>query len=137
MAESSGAQDSSGSHRLDKWLWFTRFFKTRSLAAQAVTGGKVHLNGERVKPARAVHIGDRLRLTLQGALADLEVVGLPLRRGPAAEASSHYIETAESIERRAKLREQHRLADASRPRPQSRPDKRERRQLLKFQRGQS
>ncbi len=127
---------SPASLRLDKWLWCARFFKTRSLAAQAVSGGKVHLNGERVKPAHSVRIGDSLRLTQQGALAEFEVLGIPARRGPAAEAQSNYRETAESTERRAKLGEQHRLADMSRPRPESRPDKRERRQLRKVQRGQ-
>src|SRR5262245_46464099 len=124
------------SHRLDKWLWHTRFFKTRSLATAAVSGGKVHLNGERVKPAHTVRVGDRLGLSLQGADAEFEVLGIPLRRGPAPEAQSHYRETEDSAARRAKLREQHRLADASRPRPDARPDKRERRKLMKIQRGQ-
>lgn len=122
-------------HRLDKWLWCTRFFKTRSLAAQAVSGGKVHLNGERVKPAHVVRVGDRISLTLDGAAADFEVLGLPARRGPAPEARTHYAETPESAERRARLREQRRLAEMSRPRPDTRPDKRERRQLLRLQRG--
>ncbi len=123
--------------RLDRWLWCARFFKTRALATQAVTGGKVHLNGERVKPAHMVRIGDRLRLTLQGVAAEFEVTGLPVRRGPAAEAQSQYVEMPDSIERRARFREQHRLADDSRPRPQERPDKRERRQLMRVQRGQN
>ena len=118
--ESELSDGPSTSLRLDKWLWCARFFKSRSLATQAVNGGKVHLNGERVKPAHLVRIGDRLRLTLQGAPAEFEVTSMPLRRGPASEAQSHYREAAESIERRAKLREQHRLADASRPRPDSR-----------------
>jgi ribosome-associated heat shock protein Hsp15 len=123
----------SSRHRIDKWLWCARFFKTRSLAAQAVSGGKVHVNGERVKPAHAVRIGDRLSVMIGGAEAQFDVVGLPARRGP---AQSHYAETPESIERRAKLREQHRLAELSRPRPDGRPDKRERRKLVKVQRGQ-
>jgi ribosome-associated heat shock protein Hsp15 len=122
-------------HRIDKWLWCTRFFKTRSVAAQAVSGGTVHVNGERVKPAHNVRVGDRVSLTLNGALGEFDVVGLPSRRGSAPEAQSHYIETAESAERRARLREQHRLADMSRPRPDTRPDKRDRRRLAKFHRG--
>lgn len=127
----------SGSrHRLDKWLWCSRFFKTRSLAAQAVTGGKVHVNGERAKPAHDLRVGDRLSLKIQDATAELEVLGFPLRRGPAAEAQSFYAETSASLERRAKLREQHRLADMSRPRPDSRPDKRDRRRLAKVRREQ-
>jgi ribosome-associated heat shock protein Hsp15 len=123
-------------HRLDKWLWCTRFFKTRAQATQAVSGGKVHVNGERVKPAHSLRVGDRLSLSIQGATADLDVLGFPVRRGPATEARSHYTETPESSERRIKLREQHRLADMSRPRPDTRPDKRDRRRLQKFRREQ-
>ena len=123
-------------HRLDKWLWCARFFKTRSIAAQAVSGGRVHINGERVKAAHNVRVGDRISLSLDGSMAHFDVLGLPSRRGPAPEAKSHYAETPESVERRARLREQHRLADMSRPRPDTRPDKRDRRRLVKMQRGQ-
>jgi ribosome-associated heat shock protein Hsp15 len=124
-------------HRLDKWLWCTRFFKTRGLATQAVNGGKVHVNGERTKAAHDLRVGDRLALSIHGSTAEIEVLGFPVRRGPAPEAQSFYAETPESVGRRAKLREQHRLADMSRPRPDSRPDKRERRQLSRVRRGQS
>lgn len=123
-------------HRLDKWLWCARFFKTRGLAAQAVLGGKVHVNGERTRPAHNLRVGDRLALSIHGSTAEIEVLGFPVRRGPATEAQTFYAETPESIERRTKLREQHRLADMSRPRPDSRPDKRERRQLSRIRRGQ-
>jgi ribosome-associated heat shock protein Hsp15 len=123
-------------HRVDKWLWCARFFKTRSLAAQAVSGGKVHLNGDRVKPAHLVRVGDRLSLMLNGVMAEFDVLGLPARRGPAPEAQSHYSEIPESVERRTRMREAHRLAELSRPRPDTRPDKRDRRRLAKFQRGQ-
>src|SRR5271169_6546436 len=129
--------EKSDVHRLDKWLWHARFYKTRSLATAAIIGGKVHLNAERVKPARRVRVGDRVSLSLQGIVAEFEVLGLPPRRGPAAEAISHYLETAASAERRAKLREQQRLASISRPRPDSRPDKRERRRLMRLHRDQS
>ena len=124
-------------HRLDKWLWHARFFKTRSLATAAINGGKVHLNAERVKPARQVRVGDRVSLSLQGIVGEFEVLGLPVRRGPAPEALTHYMETPASAERRAKLREQQRLANISRPRPDTRPDKRERRRLMRLHRGQS
>jgi ribosome-associated heat shock protein Hsp15 len=127
---------SADRHRLDKWLWCARFFKTRSLAAQAVTGGKVHVNGERVKPAHNVRIGDRLSIVMHGADAQFDVLGLPERRGPAPEARSHYTETPDSAARREKLREQHRLAELTRPRPEGRPDKRDRRKLVRIQRGQ-
>jgi ribosome-associated heat shock protein Hsp15 len=124
------------SGRLDKWLWYARFFKTRSVAAQAIAGGKVHLNGERVKPAHVVRPGDTVSVVLQGVVAEFSVLGLPARRGPAAEAQTHYAETAASAERRERFREQHRLANLSRPRPEERPDKRDRRALMKLQRGQ-
>jgi ribosome-associated heat shock protein Hsp15 len=131
------SSEKSNGHRLDKWLWHARFFKTRSLATAAINGGKVHLNAERVKPAHRVRIGDRLSLSLQGMVAEFEVLGLPQRRGPAAEAVSHYLETAASAQRRAKLREQQRLANISRPRPEARPDKRERRRLMRLHRDQT
>jgi ribosome-associated heat shock protein Hsp15 len=125
------------SHRLDKWLWHSRFFKTRSQATAAISGGKVHLNAERIKPAHRVKIGDHISLSLQGIVGEFEVLGLPARRGPAAEAQTHYSETPASAERRARFKEQQRLANISRPRPDARPDKRERRRLLKLHRGQS
>jgi ribosome-associated heat shock protein Hsp15 len=123
--------------RLDKWLWHCRFYKTRSLATAAIAGGKVHLNAERVKPAHAVRIGDRLSLSLQGIVAEFEVLGVPPRRGPAPEAQAQYLETVQSAERRARWREQQRLAQVSRPRPEARPDKRDRRRLMRLQRDQT
>ena len=129
--------EKSDHHRLDKWLWHARFYKTRSLATAAINGGKVHLNAERIKPAHRVRVGDRLSLSLQGIVAEFEVLGLPLRRGPAAEAQSCFAETPASALRRAQLREQQRLAQASLPRPDARPDKRERRRLMRLQRDQT
>ncbi len=124
-------------HRLDKWLWCARFYKVRALASAAIVGGKVHLNGERVKPAHRVNVGDRLSLSLDGVLGEFEVLGLPQRRGPAAEARTNYVETEASAARRARVGEQRRLADQSRPRPEMRPDKRDRRRLMRLQRGQT
>jgi ribosome-associated heat shock protein Hsp15 len=129
--------DETDGHRLDKWLWHCRFYKTRSTATAAITGGKVHLNADRVKPAHRVRIGDRLSLSLQGIVAEFEVLGLPTRRGPAIEAQANYRETPESALRRTRLREQQRLAQVSRPRPEVRPDKRDRRRLMRLQRDQS
>ncbi len=126
-----------GRHRLDRWLWFARFYKTRSLATAAIDGGKVHLNGERVKPAHRVVIGDRISVSLQGVVAEFDILGLPARRGPAPEAQSHYAETAASAERRERLSAQHRLANQSKPRPDSRPGKRDRRLLMRLQRDQT
>jgi ribosome-associated heat shock protein Hsp15 len=129
--------DDDGEHRrLDLWLWYARFYKTRSMATAAITGGKVHLNAERVKPAHRVRIGDRLSLSLQGIVAEFEVLGLPGRRGPAAEAQTHYLETPQSASRRVHLKEQQQLAQLSRPRSEGRPDKRDRRRLMRLNRDQ-
>jgi ribosome-associated heat shock protein Hsp15 len=135
--DESSDDQSGGGNRLDQWLFHARFYKTRSLAAGAIAGGKVHLNGERVKAAHRVRPGDRITVSLQGIVAEFEVRGLPLRRGPAAAAARYYVETPESSARRERLREQHRLAQQSRPRPEQRPDKRDRRRLMRLQREQS
>jgi ribosome-associated heat shock protein Hsp15 len=124
-------------HRIDKWLWHVRLFKTRSLAAAAVTGGKVKLEGERVKPAHAVRIGQNLSISLGDRTIDIAVLSLPTRRGSAPEAQVCYAESAASIERNARLREQQRLAALLRPQNDQRPDKRERRQLDRLRRQQS
>lgn len=123
-------------HRLDKWLWQVRLFKSRSLATDAVTGGRVKLDGERVKPAHPVRIGQRVSVTLEDRAIELEVLGLPTRRGSASEAQVCYAETPASAERSAQRREQRRLAAQLRPQPDHRPDKRERRQLDRLRRNQ-
>ena len=97
----------------------------------------MHLNAERVKPAHRVRTGDRLSLNLEGIVAEFEVLGLPKRRGPAPEAQTHYRETPESASRRAHWKEQQQLARLSRPRPEGRPDKRDRRRLMRLNRDQS
>ena len=130
-------EEKSEDCRLDKWLWHTRFYKTRSLATAAISGGKVQLNAGRVKPAHRVRVGDLISLALQGIVGEFEVLGLPRRRGPAAEAQAHFLETPASAERRTKLREQQRLAELSRPRSDARPDKRDRRRLMRLQRDQT
>jgi ribosome-associated heat shock protein Hsp15 len=121
--------------RLDKWLWCVRFYKTRALATAAVTGGKVKVNGERVKPAHDIHVGDRLTISIQNDATEVDVVGFVARRGTASHAQACYTETSESLGRRARNQEQRRLASLSRPQPDKRPDKRERRQLAKLHRG--
>ena len=131
------ANDETDFHRLDKWLWCCRFYKTRGLATAAIAGGKVHLNAERTKPGRRIRLGDHVSLSLSGLTAEFEVLGLPSRRGPASEAQAHYRETPDSAKRRVLLREQQRLAELSRPRSDARPDKRDRRLLLRLQREQS
>jgi ribosome-associated heat shock protein Hsp15 len=131
------AEDSADCQRFDKWLWHVRFYKTRSLATAAIRGGKAHLNGERVKPAHTVRADDLVSLSLQGIVAEFAILSIPSRRGPAAEAQSHYAETPQSAARRVQLREQQRLAQLSRPRSEGRPDKRDRRRLMKLQREQN
>jgi len=128
--------ESGDRHRIDKWLWHVRLLKTRSLAADAVGGGKVKIDGERVKPAHEVRVGQRISVTLGERAMEIEVLRLPTRRGPATDAQACYAETAASMERSARHREQRRLATLTRPQPDHRPDKRERRQLERLRRQQ-
>jgi ribosome-associated heat shock protein Hsp15 len=122
----------AASLRVDKWLWCARFYKTRSIAQDAVEGGHVQVNGERVKAARPVKVGDRLRITRERERFEVEVTGIPARRGPATEARQCYLETPESEVARAAAREFARLAG---PVDAGRPDKRERRDLLRVLKG--
>ena len=122
----------AGGLRLDKWLSCTRFFKTRGLAQEAVEGGHVQVNGERAKASRQVRVGDRLRITRERERYEVEVTGIPQRRGPASEARAHYSESAESEAARAAVREFNRLTA---PVSSGRPDKRERRELLDVMKG--
>jgi len=117
--------------RLDRWLWAARFFKTRSLAQQAIAGGHVHLNGQRVKAARAVRPGDQLEITRGEERFEVRVVALAARRGPAAVARGLYEETEASAAARAAAQQMRRDLAGSRP-PASRPDKRDRRRLISF-----
>jgi ribosome-associated heat shock protein Hsp15 len=134
-AEDGDGTDESGA-RIDRWLWMARLYKSRSLAAVAVAGGRVRLNGARVKPARALAPGDRLTLSIGGRDVDLDVRGLPQRRGPAAEARLAYEETPESVARGVQFNAQHRLAAMTVPRPEGRPDKKARRDLMELARRQ-
>ena len=112
--------------RIDKWLWFARFFKSRSQATDAVAGGLVHVNDERVKPSRVVQLNDRLTITRDENRFDVVVIGMPVRRGPASEARLHYQETEQSIAARMARQAHARLAP---PAPDGRPDKHARRML--------
>ena len=124
MSESSREPEAgSGSPlldlRIDRWLWAARFFKTRSSAAAAVSGGKVHLNGQRTKPAKAVRAGDRLDVRRGDNRWEVTVLGTAARRGPASEARTLYEEHPESMERRVRERQERRerrlVAGAGRP----------------------
>lgn len=115
--------------RFDRWLWFTRFYKSRSLATDAVSAGHARLNGERVKPSHAVRVGDSLSI-LRGTISfDCVVQAIPERRGPATEAAHCYEETAASVARRAEFAAQMKIGAALAPSPDHRPDKRDRRAL--------
>ena len=121
--------------RIDKWLWAARFFKTRSMAAQAVSGGKVHVNGARVKPARAVVSGEELRIRRGEVKFTVIVQGVSGKRRPAREAQLLYEETEASILQREEMRQKKRLEAAGRMfGPMKRPDKRSRRQIRSFTR---
>ncbi len=118
--------------RLDKWLWAARFFKTRSRAAQAVNGGKVHLNGSRVKAARAVNVGDDLLVSRGNVAFKVKVMGLSLYRRPAVEARLLYEEYEESILAREENRDLRRMFNASHSAPAKKPNKRDRRKIKEF-----
>lgn len=118
--------------RIDKWLWAARFFKTRSQATQAVNGGKVHLNGARVKSARSVNVGDKVLITKGELVFDVIILGLSKYRRPAAEAVLLYEETLESTEQRKEKSELKKMFYAGQKSPAKRPGKRDRRKIREF-----
>ena len=132
MHETAPEDRTNAGVRIDKWLWCTRFFKSRSQATQAVTGGLVHVGGERVKPSRVVHVGDTLSITHGDQQWVVIVQSIPVRRGPAPEARAHYAETPQSTLARERKQAQARLRA---PAPDGRPDKHERRQLRDLKKG--
>jgi len=117
--------------RVDRWLWCARFFKTRSLAGQAVRSGHVRLNGQRTKPAHAVKIGDALMILRDTVEFEVTVAAIPAHRGPAAEALLCFAESPESIERRRAQAEAHAAAPVPTAPTRGRPDKRTRRLMLR------
>ncbi|WP_296402316.1 S4 domain-containing protein [Psychrobacter sp.] len=120
--------------RLDKWLWAARFYRTRSLAKQAIEGGKVHFDGSRVKTSKEISIGDELTIRQGSATAMTEktvmVKDLSVQRGNATLAQALYEETEESIKRREYYAEQRKLANLARP--DTKPNKKQRRDLHRF-----
>jgi ribosome-associated heat shock protein Hsp15 len=118
--------------RLDKWLWAARFYKTRSLATQAIDNGRVKVGGERVKPAREIRVGDRLQLHLGDVDWEVTVRGLSLQRGPAPVAQALYEEDAASRARREQKMLDRRLAANPAATIKGRPTKRDRRQIHRF-----
>jgi len=122
--------------RIDKWLWAARFFKTRSLAAEAVAGGRVHVNGARAKPAKDVRVGDVVEVTIGTVRRTVHVTGLAERRGPAAVAATLYAETPESVAAREQQALERRLTRPLGADLGARPTKLERRRLEALRRAQ-
>ena len=127
---STESQDSA--MRLDKWLWAARFFKTRTLAAEAVAGGKVKLNGERVKAAKAVRVDDALRISLGPCEYAVRVLALSARRGPATQAALLYEESESSQAARKVLATRLAAERQHAIHTNGRPSKKQRRQIIQF-----
>jgi len=123
--------------RIDKWLWAARFFKTRALARVAVTGGKVHLRGRRVKPGKNVKIGDALTINKGDEQFDISIMLVSGRRVSAPLAREMYAEDPLSLERREAAAKQRLLDREARSERSGRPDKRDRRRIVKFTRGEN
>lgn len=122
----------AGKVRLDKWLWAARFFKTRALAAEAIDGGKVDVNGDRAKRSKLLQIGDRVALRQGPVEWSLEVRSVMARRGPAEVARTLYEETAEGRTRRERVQEQLRQMPTAFSYGDSKPGKRDRRALRRL-----
>ena len=118
--------------RVDVWLWAARFFKTRSLAKQAIEGGKIDVNGAGCKPAKTLHVGDKLKITRGEERLEVEVLALSGKRGPASVAQTLYRESEASIAAREVARAERGTRNGGLLRPPSRPNKQERRQLMRF-----
>ena len=123
--------------RLDKWLWAARFYKTRAVAREMIEGGKVHYNGQRSKPSKVVELNALLTLRQGNDERTVVVKGITEQRRPATEAVTLYEETAESIEKREKVALARKLNALTMPHPDRRPDKKERRDLMRFKCGDS
>ena len=115
--------------RIDRWLFYCRFFKTRGRATSAVTGGHVKVNGERTSPGNRVKCGDRIDLVRERLPYSLEVISIPSRRGPAAEAKASYVEDEDVVQRRAEQLAALRQDRMLMPKTEGRPDKHTRRKL--------
>ena len=123
--------------RIDRWLWAARFYKTRSLAKAAIEGGKIHLEGQRVKPAKEIRLGQTLQIS-RGQMEQVVVVtGLSDKRGSATIAATLYTETEDSLELRQRQSAQRRMQNAGLVVPASRPTKKGRRELRKLKLGQN
>lgn len=123
--------------RLDKWLWAARFYKTRALAREMVEGGKVHYSGQRSKPSKIVELNAILTLRQGNDERTVVIKTITEQRRPAAEAALLYEETADSIKKREKIALARKMNALTMPHPDRRPDKKERRDLMRFKYGDS
>jgi len=123
--------------RLDKWLWAARIYKTRALARELIEGGKVHYNGQRSKPGKVVELNATLTIRQGNDERTIVVKDITEQRRPASEAVALYEETAESIEKREKMALARKMNALTMPHPDRRPDKKERRDLMRFNHGDS
>ena len=123
--------------RIDKWLWAARFYKTRGLAREAISGGKVQLDGHRVKPGRTLQEGDRITVRKGEDTYEIIVTDLGDRRLSAALAQEKYVEDPAARARREAAAEQRKLQRQARAERPRRPDKRQRREIVRFTRGSS
>ena len=128
------ATEDLGTVRLDKWLWATRFYKTRSLAGGAISGGKVQVNGDRVKRSKLIHIGDKVRIRKGPYEYELVVQAISERRGPASEAQRLYKETPESKLARERMAEAIKMQPSTKYVGKGRPTKKDRRRIIRFKR---
>lgn len=129
MSESTGSPDSV---RLDKWLWAARFFKTRHLAVEAINGGKIKVNAQSAKPARAIAIGTRIEIHKSGLVWDIEVLGLSKQRRSASEAALLYREDEASLLKRQAIVRERRDTGVGAGDASGRPTKRDRRLIQRF-----
>jgi len=125
-------EKSSEEVRLDKWLWAARFYKTRALAREMIEGGKVHYNGQRSKPGKIVELNAELTVRQGNDERTVVVADISAQRRPASEAQQLYRETDASIEKREKMAQARKMNALTMPHPDRRPDKKERRDLMKF-----
>jgi len=134
MPPETKSSDNMTSVRIDKWLWAARFYKTRSIAKQAIDGGKVHVNGQRVKPSKEIELGQTVVLRQGWDEKQVVVKALSDKRGPAPVAQALYEETSESMAKREQSAIERKLAGAGIARPATKPNSKQRRHIHRFKR---